>query len=136
MQISRPDEQYGNGDTSFKAAGGEAGVRKLVNDFYDQMEQLPEAKIIREMHSADLTESRDKLHLFLCGWLGGPRLYQEKYGGMSIPKAHSHLKIGEHESKTWILCMQKALDKQAYKESFKRYLITELRRPAEACRTL
>jgi hemoglobin len=67
--------QYGVGDASYQAAGGEVGIRKLVDDFYDVMEQRPEAQKIRKMHPADLTVSRDKLTLFLCGWLGGPRSY-------------------------------------------------------------
>ncbi|MFZ1643284.1 MAG: hypothetical protein WAV07_17995 [Candidatus Contendobacter sp.] len=34
---------YGVEDASYRAAGGEAGIRKLVDDFYDAMDQLPEA---------------------------------------------------------------------------------------------
>jgi len=130
------NKNYGIGDTSFIAAGGKAGVLKLVNEFYDQMQTLSQAKRILAMHADDLTESREKLHFFLCGWLGGPRLYQHKYGGISIPRAHSHLKIGLDERDAWLLCMQEALDKQTYEESFKQYLMTELKKPAEACRTI
>ena len=85
---------YGQDDASFHAAGMQPGIRKLVDDFYDVMEQHNEADKIRNMHPADLEESRDKLALFLCGWLGGPKLYREKYGAISIPRAHSHLRIG------------------------------------------
>lgn len=31
----------------------------------------------------------------------------------------------------WLLCMQKAVDEQAYKESFKVYLMKQLRVPAQ-----
>ncbi len=80
---------YGVEDASYRAAGGEAGIRKLVDDFYDAMDQLPEAAKIRAMHPADLTLSRDKLARFLCGWMGGPKIYAEKYGPIRIPQAHS-----------------------------------------------
>ena len=126
--------QYGAGDTSYRAAGGEAGIRKLVDDFYDAMEQLPEAEKIRNMHPSDLTVSRDKLTLFLCGWLGGPRRYAERYGPIQIPQVHSHLEIGRSERDAWLLCMQEALKKQAYSADFEKYLLDQLYVPAERSR--
>lgn len=125
---------YGDGDASFQAAGGVEGIRQLVNDFYDIMDELPEAKSIRDMHPEDLTVSRDKLARFLCGWLGGPKLYREKYGRIQIPRAHSHLSIGVRERDTWLGCMWKALEKQPYQKDFKRYLIEQLFVPAERSR--
>ena len=54
----------------YQRLGGEAGVRRLVDRFYDLMDTLPEAAHIRAMHPASLATSRDKLFKFLCGWLG------------------------------------------------------------------
>ncbi len=127
--------RYGDGDTSFQAAGGEEGIRQLVDTFYDLMERLPEAREIRDMHSTDLTQSRDKLARFLCGWLGGPKRYHEKYGPIGIPSAHAHLHIGAKQRDAWLSCMQKALERQPYAASFKTYLIAQLAIPAERCRT-
>jgi len=126
---------YGQDDASFQAAGKQPGIRKLVDDFYDVMEQHNKAEKIRKMHPVDLEESRDKLALFLCGWLGGPRLYREKYGAISIPRAHSHLRIGSTERDAWLLCMEQALTLQPYADDFKSYLLTQLAVPAERCRT-
>jgi hemoglobin len=98
------------------------------------METLPEAKVIRSMHREDLTLSRKKLAYFLSGWLGGPKLYPENFGSISIPSAHKHLPIGAEESDAWMLCMQKAVEKQPYEEPFKLYLIEQLRIPAERIR--
>jgi hemoglobin len=126
--------RYGEGDASFQAAGGEAGIRRLVDDFYQQMDTLPEARVIRAMHPRDLTVSRDKLARFLCGWLGGPKLFQEKYGPIVIPKAHAHLPIGPAERDAWLLCMKKALSRQPYPLEFKHYLLEQLSIPAERVR--
>jgi hypothetical protein len=41
--------------------GGETGVRTLVERFYDIMDSSPEAKDIRALHAASLTQSREKL---------------------------------------------------------------------------
>ena len=126
--------RYGVGDASYQAAGGEAGIRKLVDAFYDAMERLPEAAKIRKMHPADLTVSRDKLTLFLCGWLNGPALYTQKYGPIRIPQVHSHLEIGRSERDAWLRCMQEALKTQPYAAAFKEYLLEQLYVPAERSR--
>jgi hemoglobin len=122
---------YGFSDTSFQAAGGIVGIRKLVDDFYLEMDSLSEAAVIRKMHKTDLTESRDKLTLFLCSWMGGPRNYQEKYGSINIPRSHAHLPIGEAERDAWLLCMERAIAKQDYSPEFSTYLLAQLRIPAE-----
>lgn len=126
---------YGTDDASFQAAGGESGIKTLVDAFYRAMDTLPEARRIREMHNDDLTESADKLYRFLCGWLGGPKLYREKYGPIAIPRAHAHMDIGIEERDAWLLCMQEALKEQDYNDDFKEYLMIQLFRPAEFCRT-
>jgi len=125
---------YGDGDTSFRTAGGIEGLRRLVDDFYRMMDTLPEAAVIRAMHPDDLTAAADKLHRFLCGWLGGPKLYREKYGSIHIPSAHTHLAIGAAERDAWLLCMERALALQDYPQDFRDYLLRELFRPAEGCR--
>lgn len=122
---------YGFSDNSFQAAGGVEGIRKLVDDFYHEMDTLPEAAIIRDMHRQDLTESREKLTFFLCGWMGGPKLYHERYGSINIPRSHMHLPIGEAERDAWLLCMERAIARQDYWPEFASYLLTQLRVPAE-----
>mgnify|MGYP004044594117 CR=1 len=106
-----------------------------MNDFYDLVEQLPEAKKIRDMHPTDLVESRDKLSHFLCGWLVGPKLYREKYGPIKLSSAHAHLNIGSRQRAAWRSCMQQALEKRPSAKSFKKYLIGQLYVPAERSRT-
>jgi hemoglobin len=127
-------QKYGTLDSSYKAAGEETGVRKLVDEFYQQMETLEQGQHIRVMHKDDLGIIKDKLSLFLMGWLGGPRMYGEKYGGISIPMAHQHLVIGEEERDAWLFCMTEALKYQDYDDDFKKYLIEQLAFPAERIR--
>ena len=125
---------YGEADASFQAAGGEAGIRLLAEEFYRQMSVLPESKKIFDMHTGDLEVTIDKLTRFLCGWLGGPKLFNEKYGQIRIPVAHKHLEIGTNERDAWLLCMQKALQLQPYEDDFKVYLLEQLFVPAERSR--
>jgi len=125
---------YREGDNQFQLAGGVEGIQKLANDFYDIMTKLPEARRILHMHPTSLTESREKLGRFLCGYMNGPELYEEKYGPIALAPAHGHLAIGTSEKEAWLLCMKKALDKQPYPQEFKDFLMMRLAIPAESCR--
>lgn len=134
MNTPQDSRAYGDGDKSFQTAGGEAGLKQLADDFYIAMQTLPQAAHILGMHDKDLTTSSDKLYRFLCGWLGGPKLYREKYGSIAIPKAHAHLDIGIEERDAWLACMAEALKDKAYPEDFKAYLMEALMFPADRCR--
>ena len=126
--------QYGIGDASFQAAGGEAGIRRLVDDFFDRMGSDERFATIYAMHPDDIEISRDKLARFLCGWLGGPKLYREKYGSISIPRAHEHLAIATPERDQWLTCMTETVAEQPFAPAFKKYLMEQLFVPAEGVR--
>jgi hemoglobin len=124
-------DQYGDGDFSYQSAGELPGLIQLVDLFFEFMDTLPEAKCARDLYPTKLSGPSKNLAYFLSGWLGGPRVYQEHFGDISIPSAHRHLKIGQQESTAWMLCMQKAVEQQPYEEPFKKYLIAQLQIPAE-----
>jgi len=128
--------EYGTGSASYDAAGGELGIRQLVRDFYAVMENNPAYTSIRSMHPKDLSISEDKLSCFLSGWLGGERLFAKKYGSISIPQVHAHLKIAAEERDMWLNCMQEALILQPYSDDFKAYLLKQLWIPAERIRVV
>ena len=133
--MKRPEnQQYGIADTSYQAAGQESGIRKLVNGFFDRMGSDPRFKRIYDMHPDDKEESRDKLARFLCGWLGGPKLYNEKYGSISIPRVHEHLVIETPERDQWLSCMSETVEEQSFDADFKKYLMEQLFVPAEGVR--
>ncbi|MCG4454978.1 group II truncated hemoglobin [Pseudomonas sp. MMS21-TM103] len=122
---------FGVGDASYQAAGGIDGLRRLVDDFYRLMDQLPKAAALRRMHPQSLDVSRDKLACFLSGWLGGPRLFSEKYGAISIPAFHAQWPIDQAGSDAWLKCMAQAIELQGYTPAFAEYLLTQLRVPAQ-----
>lgn len=125
---------YGNDMSPYCAAGELAGITSLVDAFYLNMDNFPEAHVIRKMHPEDLTEARKKLTYFLCGVLGGPRLYIDHYGGVNLPDFHSQFPIGTEERDAWMLCMQHAIAVRPYEASFKEYLLARLWIPAERIR--
>ncbi|MEM6998450.1 MAG: group II truncated hemoglobin [Pseudomonadota bacterium] len=128
------NNNYGVDNSSFIAAGKETGINKLVKDFYNRMASDSRFSTIYNMHPDNIESSIDKLARFLCGWLGGPKRYQEKYGSISIPAVHQHLTIKEVERDEWLTCMQESIDEQPYNSEFKEYLIKQLSIPAEVIR--
>ena len=134
MNMVFQEKSYGRLDGSFIAAGGEDGIRKLVDCFYDFMRDEDQFSTIYHMHPEDKMISREKLARFLCGWLGGPKRYQEKFGPINIPAVHRCLDIGFSERDQWLTCMAKAVEEQPYEREFKDYLMQQFSVPAEVIR--
>jgi len=95
--------------TPFERLGGEAGVRALVDRFYDLMDLEPAYTGLRALHPAALDGSRDKLFWYLCGWLGGPNHYIERFGHPMLRARHLPYAIGNAERDQWMACMTQAL---------------------------
>ncbi|HEY0859225.1 MAG TPA: group II truncated hemoglobin [Albitalea sp.] len=89
--------------------GGEAAVRALVDRFYDLMDLEPAYATLRAMHPTDLGGSRDKLFWFLCGWLGGPQHYVDRFGHPMLRARHLPFSIGIAERDQWMSCMTQAM---------------------------
>ena len=51
-----PTPRYGVGDASDQAAGGIDGLRRLVDDFYQAMDEDPAAAELRRLHPEDLAQ--------------------------------------------------------------------------------
>lgn len=106
----------------YEVVGGEAGLHRLVDRFYQLMDTEPKAAGIRAMHQPDLSEANEKLFLFLSGWMGGPPLYVEKYGHPMLRARHLPFAIGESERDQWIYCMVRAMHDVGLSEDVMRQL--------------
>ena len=95
--------------TAFDMVGGEAQVRALVDRFYDLMDLEPAYTHLRAVHVSDLQSARDKLFWFLCGWLGGPSHYTERFGHPRLRMRHMPFAIGVRERDQWLACMDQAM---------------------------
>ena len=95
---------------AYKLMGGEIALRRLVDCFYDLMDEDPDYFGIRKLHPEELNSSRDKLFMFLSGWTGGPSLYIEKYGEPRLRSRHLPFSIGIAERDQWLSCMNRAME--------------------------
>jgi len=96
-------------ETPFEWIGGEVRVRALVDRFYDLMDLEPGYRVLRASHGSTLDGARDKLFWFLCGWLGGPDHYQERFGHPRLRMRHMPFSIGIEERDQWLACMAQAM---------------------------
>ena len=120
--------------SAYQRLGGEAGVRCLVDRFYELMDTLPEAGGIRSLHPPDLSSSRQKLFMFLSGWLGGPPLYSMQYGHPRLRARHLPFVIGEGERDAWMLCMSRALAEFDLDGMMREHLLQSLYKTADHMR--
>jgi hemoglobin len=123
-------------NTPFDALGGEARVRALVDAFYDLMDRDPAFAAIRALHKPSLDDARLKLFEFLCGWLGGPQLYIQKYGHPRLRARHATFSIGSAERDQWLACMRTAMDGQAITGDVRTFLNQRLAHVANFMRNV
>ncbi len=109
MSPTDDDERPPHTQTAFELLGGEAPVRQLVDRFYDLMDLEPDYAALRAVHPPTLDSARDKLFWFLCGWLGGPNHYIERYGHPRLRARHLPYRIGIRERDQWLDCMGRAM---------------------------
>jgi hemoglobin len=94
----------------FDLLGGQPIIDRLVDDFYDRMDSLPEARALRAIHAPDLTDIRRVLKMYLGEWLGGPKRFSAERGHPMLRARHLPFSIGIAERDQWMLCMNGALD--------------------------
>ncbi len=95
--------------TPFEWIGGEDVVRAMTERFYDLMELEPAYTDLRAAHGTDLSNARQRLFWFLCGWLGGPNYYTDRFGHPMLRARHLPFEIGIKERDQWLACLTQAM---------------------------
>lgn len=129
VPTSAPPEQ-----TPYDALGGDAGIHRLVDRFYELMSTRPEAATIRAMHPKNIQSSNDKLYEFLSGWLGGPPLYMQRRGHPRLRRRHMPFPIDQDAADQWMACMEIALGEVEISPLQRNFLLQRLRQVADFMR--
>ena len=106
----------------FDALGGEGVVSALVERFYDLMEVEPRYRELRAAHGSTLDNARQRLIWFLCGWLGGPQHYTERFGHPRLRQRHMPFSIGIVERDQWLACMDQAMQETGVPDAWRERL--------------
>ena len=109
--ISEPDE-----GSLYDQVGGDEGVRRLVDAFYDIMDVDADLAVLRGLHGDSLDSARDKLYWFLSGWMGGPDLYVQQFGHPRLRARHLPFAIDSTARDQWVICMGRAMQQVALPE--------------------
>ncbi|HRP65381.1 MAG TPA: group II truncated hemoglobin [Thauera sp.] len=120
--------------TPYDAIGGEATVAALSDRFYALMDSTPQFKQLRELHPQDLQGSRDKLFMFLSGWLGGPDLFVQQFGHPRLRARHMPFAIGTQERDQWVACMLLAMEEVGIEEGMRERLLQSFFKTADFMR--
>lgn len=98
-------------ESLYERIGGAPALHKLVNLFYDIIENDPEGEGLNLLHlrGHGVAHSRIEQFDFLSGFLGGPQLYIEKHGHSNVRDMHRHIEIGPVERDAWLSCMSRAI---------------------------
>ncbi|MBP4043661.1 group II truncated hemoglobin [Chromobacterium violaceum] len=120
--------------TPYQLLGGEGVVRWLTDRFYDIMDSEPSVKPLRDMHPADLAGSRQKLFMFLSGWLGGPSLYMEAFGHPRLRMRHMPFAVDEDARDQWMFCMRQAVSELVVEDWLKDKLLEAFHNTADFMR--
>ncbi|MCM2341990.1 group II truncated hemoglobin [Rhodoferax sp.] len=109
-------------DMPFEWIGGEERVHALVERFYDLMDLEPRYAELRIAHGSVLDDARQKLFWFLCGWLGGPQHYTDRFGHPRLKARHMPFKVGLIERDQWLACMDQAMSETGVPAALREHL--------------
>lgn len=106
-------------ETPFAWIGGEGQIHALVDRFYDLMDLEPGYAALRAAHGTELANAREKLKMFLTGWMGGPQRYTEQFGHPRLRMRHMPFSIGIAERDQWVACMNQAMQETEVEDALR-----------------
>ena len=125
------EEEADGARPPYLQVGGDAGVRALVDRFYELMDREAAYAVIRRLHAPDLTRARENLYLYLSGWLGGPNLYIERFGHPMLRARHLPFSIGVAERDAWLACMTRAMQETRVPDALQEPLVAAFFKTAD-----
>ena len=96
---------------------GDDNIRAMISDFYDLLVASPIAHLFPQDPDG-LALAKDKSASFFIFLLGGPPLFQQKYGPPMMRARHMPFRIDEAARTAWLACFDAVLDDAEEKYNF------------------
>jgi len=90
----------------FKELGGRENIEKVVDRFYDLIDEDPE---LRPIFPESMEQGRARQKLFLEEWLGGEPRYTTEIGPWQLRRRHAPFRVTETGATRWVGHMELAL---------------------------
>ncbi|OQY92550.1 MAG: hypothetical protein B6D41_08230 [Chloroflexi bacterium UTCFX4] len=84
---------------------GQENITRMMEDFYVELE----ASSIRAMFPADMRAAAHKSATYFIGIMGGPPLYQQRYGNPMMRARHLPFPITQAARDEWLDCFERVL---------------------------
>jgi hemoglobin len=93
-------------DPAIYSSMGEDGIFRMLSEVYRRLE----ASSIRVMFGKDMQEASKRSAAFYVQLLGGPQMYNERYGNPMMRRRHFPFEIDEVSRVIWRDCFYAALE--------------------------
>ena len=124
------------GRSLYAELGGEDAIRRLVEAFYDVIEQDEAAAELHLLHRRGhgVAHAREEQFNYLSGFFGGPSYYVQKHGHSRLREIHEHVEIGPEMRDLWLACMRKAVVQAGLPEHLREMVMRHFTFAAETTR--
>jgi hemoglobin len=95
---------------------GEAGVVRMLEDFYALLEDTP----LRPMFPADMRAAAQRSASFFVQLLGGPPRYSQRYGPPRMRQRHEPFEIDAAARALWLATFERVLEGAVERYGFPR----------------
>ena len=87
------------------AAMGQENIFRMLADFYTELAQSP----VKHLFPPDMLAASERSAAFFVGLLGGPPLYQQRYGHPALRARHLPFRIDNTAREAWLACFDTIL---------------------------
>lgn len=95
-------------------AMGEDNIFAMLRDFYIELEKSP----IRFLFAEDMEAASKRSAAFYVQLLGGPPLYNQRYGNPMMRRRHMPFEIDEDKRAIWAGCFYRVLEHATERYAF------------------
>jgi hemoglobin len=118
---------------------GRAQIEAIVETFYEVM--FRDEPALTRLHRLEpdgrvLRAMREKVALYLVGWMGGPQEYVAQNGHPRLRMRHFHVAVDKAMRDAWMRCMTKALEQHKVTGEVRAFLEEKLTALADHMRNV